>query len=60
VALDELKQSIDDRKSDEAKQFAEAHNQYISDQSFYSNQVTQYKNEVAYIGLLISELDRIT
>lgn len=47
VALDELKQSIDDRKSDEAKEFAEAHKQYLSDNSFYTNQVTQYKNEIA-------------
>jgi hypothetical protein len=31
VALDELKTSIDDRKADESKEFAEAHNQYLSD-----------------------------
>jgi hypothetical protein len=52
VALDELKQSIDDRKSDEAKEFAEAHKQYLSDNSFYTNQVTQYKNEVTSIWCL--------
>jgi hypothetical protein len=47
TALDELTESLEERKHEEGVSFSQDKQQYLSDQAFYQNKVTQYTNEEA-------------
>ena len=57
AAIDELKQSIEQRKIAENSLYEKDHQQYVSDLSFYTNKITQHKNEVASFEVDISDLE---
>lgn len=55
-AIDELGQSLQERKVEENQFYEKEHQQYLSDQQFYQNQITEYRNEVAQFDVEIEDM----
>lgn len=55
-ALKELGESIELRRTEENQLYDKDQSSYVSDQQFYSNKITEYKNEIATLQVDISDL----
>lgn len=55
-AIDELEADLQSSKNDENDLFESDREQYVADTQFYSNQITQFENEVAQLNVDVEDL----